>query len=103
MNGWIPVLQPLDKLSCGKAEPIPIQLHMHLRHVLAIAFDERQRRAGNALQTGSDLLAQPELPFVSLIVILLEEDPERGQEADNLLLAALGNAPNAARGKAHDL
>ena len=33
---------------------------------------------------------------MNLVMILLEEDPERGQETDNLLLAALGDAPDAA-------
>src|SRR3954453_13288827 len=90
------VLQAFDEGAGGQAGDAPVAPGLHRRRAFVFLVAHGDHRAVHSLKAVSDLLAGREPAPAPLLRILLEEELERGEEADDLLLAALRRAPDAA-------
>src|SRR5215208_3171265 len=103
MDRRIAVLQAFDERAGRQAEHALVDRKLDRRRALVFLIDDGDGRTVHSRKAVSDLLAGPAPAPAPLLRILLEEELERGEEADDLLLAALRRAPDAACRKAGQL
>src|SRR3954468_5731526 len=103
MDRRVAVLQAFDERAGGQAEHALVDRELDRRRAFVFLVDHGDHRAVHSLKAVSVLLAGREPAPAPLLRILLEEELERGEEADDLLLAALRRAPDAACRKAGQL
>ena len=100
-RGWrgpgLAVLQALDQRAGGQAEHVLVERELHRRRALVLSGRRRRPSYRSAPKRRRAISSQVGEPAPApLLRVLLEEKLERGQEADDLLLAALRRAPDAA-------
>src|SRR3954452_7168432 len=97
------LLQAFDERTGGQAEHALVDRELDRRRAFVFLVDEGDRRTVHSRKAASDLLAGREPAPAPLLRILLEEELEGGEEANDLLLAALCRAADAACRKAGQL